>query len=50
MEAHTFEATTTQSTITWAGLEWVIFLIRPLYMIGMWFSEDQRENIKKTHI
>ena len=32
------------------GLRWLIFLIGPLYSIGMWFSEDQRANIKKTNV
>jgi hypothetical protein len=32
------------------GLKWLIFLIRPLDLIGMWFSEDQRANIIKTHV
>ena len=30
--------------------KWFIFLIGPLYLIGMWFNEDQRANIIKTHV
>ena len=30
------------------GLKWLVFLIRPLYLIGMWLGEDQRANIIKT--
>ena len=32
------------------SLNWLVFSIRPLYLIGMWFSEDQRANIVKTHV
>ena len=32
------------------GLKWLIFLIGPLDLIGMWFGEDQRANILKTHV
>ena len=31
------------------GLMWLVFLIGPLYLIGMWFNEDQRANIIKIH-
>ena len=27
-----------------------IFIIGPLYLIGMWFDEEQRANIVKTHV
>jgi hypothetical protein len=27
-----------------------LFLIKPLCLIDMWFNEDKRENIIKTHI
>ena len=30
------------------GLKWLVFLIGPMYLIGMWLSEDQRANIIKT--
>ena len=31
------------------GLKWLLFLIKPLDLIGMWFGDDQREhNIKST--
>jgi hypothetical protein len=29
------------------GFKWFIFLIRLLYLIGMWVSEHQRTNVKK---
>ena len=29
------------------GLKWVVFLIMPLDLVGMWFGEDQRANIIK---
>jgi hypothetical protein len=29
------------------GLKWLSFLIGPLDLIGIWFGEDQRANIKK---
>ena len=32
------------------GLKWLVFYIGPLDLIGMWFSEDQRANIIKTHV
>ena len=32
------------------GLQWLIFLIRPVNSIGLWFGEDQRASIIKTHI
>ena len=32
------------------GLKWLVFLIGPLDLIGMWFSEDQRANTIKTHV
>ena len=32
----------------WMGLKWLVFLIKTLYVIGMWFSEDQRASIIKT--
>jgi hypothetical protein len=33
-----------------AGVIWLIFLIGPLHVFGVWFSEDQRANIMKTHV
>ena len=33
-----------------ARLKWLVFLIRPLDLIGIWFGEDQRANIIKTHV
>ena len=33
-----------------AGVMWLLFLIVPLYLIGIWFGGDQRANIKKTHV
>ena len=35
--------------IRWMGLKWLVFLIKPLDLVGMWFGEDQRANITKTH-
>ena len=32
------------------GLEWFVLLIKPQYLIGISFGEDQRENIIKTHV
>ena len=32
------------------GLEWLVFLIKPVYLIRTWFNEDQRANITKTHV
>ena len=32
------------------GLEWLLLIIGPVYSIGMWFGEDQRTNIIKTHV
>ena len=29
------------------GLKWLVFLNEPLNLIGMWFGEHQRANIKK---
>jgi hypothetical protein len=31
-------------------IKWLIFLMRLLDLIGMWFGEDQRANIIKTHV
>ena len=31
-------------------LKWLVFLIRPLYFIGIWFSEDKRAHIIKIHV
>ena len=31
-------------------LNWFFFLIEPLYMMGMWFGEDQRANTIKAHV
>ena len=30
------------------GLKQLVFLIGPLYLIGMWFGEDQRTKIIRT--
>jgi hypothetical protein len=35
--------------LSYVGVIWFL-LIKPLYMIGMCFSEDQRANLMKTHI
>ena len=32
------------------GLEWLVFLIKPLYLIGMWLGEDERANVVKIYI
>jgi hypothetical protein len=32
------------------GFQVAHFLIGPLYLIGMWFGENQRANIIKTHV
>ena len=32
------------------GFKWLVFLIRPLDLIGVWFGEDQRQNIMETHV
>ena len=32
------------------GLKWLLFLIGPLDLIGIWFREDQRANITKTRV
>ena len=32
------------------GLKWLIFLIGPLGLSGMWFRENERANIIKTHM
>ena len=32
------------------GLKWLLFLIGPLDLIGMWFNDDQKVNIIKTHV
>ena len=28
----------------------LFFLVGPVFLIGMWFGEDQRANITKTHV
>ena len=28
------------------GLKWLVFLIEPLVLIGMWFGEDQEQTLK----
>ena len=38
-----------ESTIKVCRLLWMLFLIGPLELISVWFSEDQRKNITKTH-
>ena len=32
------------------GAKWLVFLIRPLYLIARWFVEDQRTHIIKTRV
>ena len=32
------------------GVKWLIVLIGPPYLIGIWFIEDQRANIIKMHV
>jgi hypothetical protein len=32
------------------GLNWLLFLVGQPYLIGIWFSEDQRANIIKRHV
>ena len=32
------------------ALKWLVFVIGPLDLIGMWFSEDERVSIIKTHV
>jgi hypothetical protein len=32
------------------GLKWLIFFIGPLGLSGMWFRENERANIIKTHV
>ena len=32
------------------GLEWLDSLFKTLDLIDMWFGEDQRANITKTHV
>jgi hypothetical protein len=32
------------------SLKQLVFLTKPLYLIGTWFSEDQRANIIKKHM
>ena len=32
------------------GVTWLFFLIKPLYVIGVSFGEDQETNIITTHV
>ena len=32
------------------GLKWLVFSIKPLCLIGIWFGDDQRADIIKTHV
>ena len=32
------------------GLKWLVVLIGLVDVIGMWFGEEQRANIMKTHV
>jgi hypothetical protein len=36
--------------LEYMGLKWLVFLIKPMYLIGMWFGEDQSENTLKTRV
>ena len=36
--------------LMYMGLKWLLFLIGPLDLIGIWFREDQRTNITKTRV
>ena len=36
--------------VRYAGVMHLFFLIRPLYLIGTWFSESQRTNNIKTSV
>ena len=31
-------------------IRWLMFLIKPLDLIDIWFNEDQKDNIIKTHV
>ena len=33
-----------------SGIIWLLFLIGPLYLTGVWLSEDQRTNATKAHV
>jgi hypothetical protein len=37
-------------SVRYVGVIQLLFSIRPLDLIGMWFSEDQRANTIKTHV
>ena len=37
-------------SLRYAGVMRLLFLIGRLNLIGMWFGEDQRANIIKTHV
>jgi hypothetical protein len=32
------------------GMKWLIFLIRPLDLISMWFGEDQKANLMMPRV
>ena len=34
----------------YAGVIWWLFLIGPVYLIGVWLGEDQRTNAITTHV
>ena len=36
--------------LRYAGVIWILFLIGPLDLVGMWFCEDERANTMKTHV
>jgi hypothetical protein len=38
------------SCVRYVGVDWLLFLIRFLYLIGVDFREDQRTNTTKTHV
>ena len=32
------------------GLKWLVFIVGPLFFIGVWIGEEQRTYILKTHV
>ena len=36
--------------VRYAGVIWLLFLFRHLYLIGVWLGEDRRTNTTKTHV
>jgi hypothetical protein len=37
-------------TSRWMGLKWMVFLLKPLDLMGVWFGEDQRSYIIRIHV